>query len=261
MKNKLIGILVDAENVGNPRLILPIVRSAQSSGRLCALLLFGNWDSPALESWKSEEFKQQLARWGAVWQAVPRTRPGKNAADIALTFEAAMLARDRHVNEMWLVSGDSDFTPMIERLQSSGIPVVVFGPKTSTQGLRAACTSFVLLDDIETGIRTAMACNQPPIGSNSFPANRIHATAQQLVASLRPDSRGWFHGFVRGMGGRFGFIRVNPVDELFFHANNIDHPMRISDLHSGDPVEFKLGRNHRGIIAVHVRKTFALSAA
>lgn len=261
MNIKYIGILVDAENVGNPHLIAPIVRSAQNSGRLCALLLFGNWDSPALESWKSEGFKQQLAHWGAVWQPVPRVRPGKNAADIALTFEAGMLARDRHVNEIWLVSGDSDFTPMIERLQASRIPVVVFGPKTSTQGLRAVCTTFVPLDDMENGIRTATACNQPPRVSNNFPAHRIHATAQQLAANLRPDSKGWFHGFVRGLGDRFGFIQVNPVDELFFHANNVDHPMKISDLHSGDPVEFKLGLNHRGIIAVHVRKTFALIPA
>jgi cold shock CspA family protein len=260
MNIKNIGILVDAENVGNPHLLAPIVRSAQRSGRLCALLLFGNWDSPALESWKSEEFKQQMARWGAVWQAVPKTRPGKNAADIALTFEAATLARDRHVNEMWLVSGDSDFTPMIERLEASKIPVVVFGPKTSTEGLRAVCTSFVPLDDMDHSIRTPVSCSQPQTIPNSFPAHRIHATAQQLVSSLRPDNRGWFHGFVRGLGDKFGFIRVSLVDELFFHSNNVDHPMKISDLRPGDPVEFKLGRNHRGIIAVHIRKTFGLSA-
>jgi cold shock CspA family protein len=63
------------------------------------------------------------------------------------------------------------------------------------------------------------------------------------------------------LGDKFGFIQVNPAEELFFHANNVDHPMKIWDLHPGDPVEFKLGQNHRGIIAVHVRKTFALSAA
>jgi len=263
MNIKYIGILVDAENVSNPHLIGPIVRSAQNSGRLCAFLLFGNWDSPTLESWKSEEFKSQLERWGAVWSPVPKTRPGKNAADIALTFEAAMLARDRQVNEIWLVSGDSDFTPMIERLQANRIPVVVFGPRTSTQGLRAVCRSFVLLDDLENciGVRAATTCVQPSAIPPSFPAHRIHATAQELIGSLRPDQRGWFHGFVRGLGNKFGFIRVSPSDELFFHANNIDHPMSISDLDPGDPVEFKLGRNHRGIIAVHVRKTFGLRAS
>ncbi len=261
MNIKNIGILVDAENVGNPHLIAPIVRSAQNSGCLCALLLFGNWDSPALECWKSEEFKHQLEHWGAVWSSVPRTRPGKNAADIALTFEAALLARDRHVNEIWLVSGDSDFTPMIERLQASQIPVVVFGPKTSTQGLRAACASFVLLDDLENGFRTAASCCQPSVSNPRFHAHRVQATARQVIESLQPDARGWFHGFIRRVGSHFGFIQVNPVDTVFFHANGVDHPMSIADLRSGDPVEFKFGRNHQGLVAIHVRKSFALRPA
>src|SRR5688572_15366406 len=131
MKMKNIGILVDAENVGNPQIIIPVLRTAQNSGRVSALLLFGNWDCPMLQPWKSEEFKRQLERWGAVWSAVRPSRPGKNAADIALTFEAALMARDRQVTEIWLLSGDSDFTPMIERLHACQIPVVVFGPSTS----------------------------------------------------------------------------------------------------------------------------------
>lgn len=261
MTDKNIGILVDAENVRNPLLIAPIVKSAQNAGRLCALLLFGNWDSPALESWKTQDFKRQMERWGAVWSLVPRTRPGKNAADIALTFEAALLARDRRVSEIWLASGDSDFTPMIERLQSGGIPVVVFGPKTSTQGLRSVCKSFVLLDELENGLRTAAACVQLASSKTSFPAQRVQATAQQVIQSLKPDGRGWFHGFVRRVGTYFGFIQVNPIDTVFFHANGVEHPMNIGDLRSGDPVEFKFGRNHQGFIAVHVRKTFALSPA
>lgn len=261
MNNKQIGILVDAENVGTPHLIAPIVKSAQNAGHLCALLLFGNWDSPALESWKTEDFKKQLERWGAVWSPVPKTRPGKNAADIALTFEAALLARDRQVSEIWLVSGDSDFTPMIERLQSGGIPVVVFGPRTSTQGLRSVCKSFVLLDELENGLRTTAVCGHLPAAQINFPAHRVQATAQQVIHSLKPDGRGWFHGFVRRVGSHFGFIQVNPLDTVFFHASGVEHPMNIDNLHSGDPVEFKFGRNHKGFIAVHIRKTFALSPA
>lgn len=258
MQNKLIGILVDAENVQNPRLIAPIVKAAQNAGRISALLLFGNWETPALAPWKSEEFKCQLEQWGAVWSPVPKARPGKNAADIALTFEAALLARDRRVSEIWLVSGDSDFTPMIDRLQASQIPVVVFGPRTSTQQLRAVCASFVLLDDLETGIRTAASCAHPAAPATNFPTHPVQATARQVIANFYPDPRGWFHGFVRRVGIHFGFIQVNPTDTLYFPANGLDHPMSISDLRPGDPVEFKLDRNHLGVVAVHVRKTFAL---
>src|SRR5437867_9454360 len=103
---------------------------------------------------------------------------------------------ERHVTEIWLVSGYSDFTPMINRLQATGISVVVFGPKTSTEGLRNACSSFVLLDDLKNGVRTAATAGWDP-NRKLFPARRVTATAKQLIESLIPDSRGWFHGFVR----------------------------------------------------------------
>src|SRR2546425_700218 len=139
MITKNIGILVDAENVSNSSLIIPIIRSAHRAGHLSGLVLFGNWDSQALAGWKRAEITSQLEKWGAVWSPVPKTRPGKTASAIALTFEAAIMAKERRVTEIWLVSGDSDFTPMINRLRSDGIAVVVFGPKTATEGLRAAC--------------------------------------------------------------------------------------------------------------------------
>jgi cold shock CspA family protein len=258
MYTKNIGVLVDAENLRNPSLLIPIIRSAHRSGRLCGLILFGNWASPVLASWKSGEITSQLEKWGAVWSPVPKTRPGKNAADIALTFEAALMAKERHVTEIWLVSGDSDFTPMLERLKAIGISVMVFGPKTATKGLRAASTSFVLLDDLECGIH---ATAKPNRAERGFPTRRVNATAKQIISSLVPDSRGWFHGFVRSVGKNFGFIQINTVDSLFFGAHYVDPPMAIQDLHSGDPVEFKIGKNYRGFTACHVRRTFAFRAA
>jgi hypothetical protein len=259
MNAKNIGILVDAENLSNPSLVIPIIRSAHSSGCICSLILFGNWESPALASWKRGDLTSQLEKWGAVWSPVPKTRPGKNAADIAPTFEAAVMAKERHVTEIWLVSGDSDFTPMIERLKAIGISVVVFGPRTSTGGLKAACTSFVLLEELEDGVHEAVS-DSAGIGRD-FPARRVNATAKQVIASLVPDSRGSFHGFVRSVGTSYGFIQINAVDSLFFGAHHVDQPMAIQDLHMGDPVEFKIGKNYRGFVACHVRKTFAFRAA
>jgi hypothetical protein len=260
MLNKTIGILVDAENVTNSSLIVPIVRLAQCSGHLSGLVLFGNWNSPSLSGWKRAEIIGQLEKWGAVWSHVPETRPGKNASDIALTFEAAVMARERHVTEIWLVSGDSDFTPMINRLRLDGISVAVFGPKTSTEGLRKACNSFYLLEELQSGVQTAATTAQPS-ACGSFAAKRVSATAREIAATLVADSRGWFHGFVQSAGEKFGFIRVNAVDRLFFGAHHVDHPLTIRDLHSGDAVEFRLSRNREGLVACHVRKTLAFRAA
>jgi len=260
MKDKNIGLLVDADNTTNASLIIPIVRAAHRAGHLSGLVLFGNWGSPALAAWKRPEITAQLEKWGAVWSPVPKTRPGKNASDIALTFEAAVMARERHVTEIWLVSGDSDFTPMITRLRADGISVVVFGPKTATEGLRASCNSFVLLDDLQNGVNTAITAG-PPADCRAFSAKRVTATVREIADTLVADKRGWFHGFIKSAGEKFGFIRVNPVDELFFGAHEVDLPLTIRDLRPGDAVEFRLGRNRRGLAACHVRKTLAFRPA
>jgi cold shock CspA family protein len=149
---------------------------------------------------------------------------------------------------------------MINRLRADGISVVVFGPKTATAGLRASCNSFVLLDDLKNGVQTALPTLHPAT-STSFTAKRVNATARQIADTLVADNRGWFHGFVDRVGAKFGFIRVNAVDTLFFGAHQVDLPMTIQDLRSGDPVEFRLGRNRQGLVACHVRKTMAFRPA
>lgn len=164
------------------------------------------------------------------------------------------------MTEIWLVSGDSDFTPMITRLRSDGISVIVFGPKTSTEGLRTACNSFFLLEELQNGVQTAATTGHTS-ASGTFAAERIHGTARQIAATLVADSRGWFHGFVQSAGEKFGFIRVNAIDRLFFGAHHVDLPVTIRDLHSGDAVEFRLSRNREGLVACHVRKTLAFRPA
>lgn len=245
MNKNIIGVFVDAENILNPSVITPIVRTARNSGSVGAVVLFGNWNSPALASWNKPEIKQELGELGAVWSTLPKLRPGKNAADIALTYEAALMAQNGIVNQVWIVSGDSDFTPLVERLQQKQIRVVVFGLKNTPQSLRTACSSFVSLDDIENGTQTVTTT----------------ASTSDQSPALCADKHGWFHGFVKFAGNRFGFIQVDPKQTIFFCANTVDAPMAIQDLRNGDPVEFKLGRNHKGCMAVHVRKTFALRTA
>lgn len=245
MHNKYIGIFLDAENGLEPTVITPIIRTARSSGSIVAFALFGNWNSPALASWNTPQIKQTLGSLGAVWSPIPKLRPGKNAADIALTYEATLLAAGGTINQVWIVSSDSDFTPLAERLQQKKIHVVVFGSRGTPQSLKKACSTFVLLDDLQIG-------NQTTISSTGASVN---------PPSLRPDDHGWFRGFVKFVKGSFGFIQVNSQQTIFFCANTVDAPMAIQDLRNGDQVEFKLGRNHKGCMAVHVRKTFALRIA
>jgi uncharacterized LabA/DUF88 family protein len=242
MSNKHIVLLTDAENTRNPSVIIPIARTARSAGSLDAVVLFGNQNSPTLACWNTPQIKQALNSLGAVWSPLPKLRPGKNAADIALTYEAAVMTHDGKINEVWIVSSDSDFTPLVERLGQKDVRVVVFGSKTTPQSLRKACSSFVLLDDVQNGTRTASA----------------NSSTYRQSLTFHPDKHGWFHGFVFSLQGTYGFIQVGPKQKIFFCGSDIDAPLMIQDLRTGDPVVFKLGNNHKGLIAIHVRRLFAL---
>jgi len=245
MNNKIIGVFVDAENTLNPSVIVPIIRTARNAGSLGAVVLFGNWNSSALACWNAPHIRQVLDGIGAVWSPLPKLRPGKNAADIALTYEVTLMTQHGAINQVWIVSGDSDFTPLVERLRQKQVHVVVFGSKTTPRSLRHACSTFVLLDDIRNGTRTVTETTGNSPQSLTF----------------RPDNHGWLQGFVKSLKATFGFIQVNPQQALFFCGSTLDAPLTMQHLRNGDPVEFKLGRNHKGLVAIHVRRVFALRTA
>ena len=75
---------------------------------------------------------------------------GKNSADIRLVVDAMELSYSKeHIDTFVIVSGDSDFTPLVLRLKENGKTVVGVGMKDSTSDLLAAnCDEFIYYEDI-----------------------------------------------------------------------------------------------------------------
>ena len=75
---------------------------------------------------------------------------GKNSADIRLVVDAMELCYAKeHIDTFVIVSGDSDFTPLVLRLKENGKTVVGVGMKDSTSDLLAAnCDEFIYYEDI-----------------------------------------------------------------------------------------------------------------
>jgi len=70
---------------------------------------------------------------------------GKNAADIALVIDAMTELSLGGSEAFCIVSGDGDFTRLALTIRERGLPVLVFGPESTPDSLRAACTEFHLL--------------------------------------------------------------------------------------------------------------------
>jgi uncharacterized protein (TIGR00288 family) len=82
-----------------------------------------------------------------------RTQSGKNSADIRLCVDAMDLAYSKeHINTFVIVSGDSDFSPLVSKLKELGKHVIGMGMQESTSDLlRDNCDEFIYYEDLGHG--------------------------------------------------------------------------------------------------------------
>jgi hypothetical protein len=82
---------------------------------------------------------------------IPHVRQsGKNSADIRLVVDALDLCYTKsHVNTFVIISGDSDFSPLVSKLRENAKQVIGVGVKQSTSDLLVAnCDEFIFYDDL-----------------------------------------------------------------------------------------------------------------
>jgi uncharacterized protein (TIGR00288 family) len=87
---------------------------------------------------------------------IPRSRmSGKNSADIHMVVDALDLCYSKeHIDYFALVSGDSDFSPLVSKLKENNKWVLGCGVKSSTSDLLiSSCDEFIYYDDLERAAR------------------------------------------------------------------------------------------------------------
>src|SRR3984893_18477464 len=79
-----------------------------------------------------------------------RNQTGKNSADIRLCVDAMDLAYSKdHIDTFVVVSGDSDFSPLVFKLNENGKHVIGLGMQESTSELlRDNCDEFIYYEDL-----------------------------------------------------------------------------------------------------------------
>ncbi|HWK74508.1 MAG TPA: NYN domain-containing protein [Povalibacter sp.] len=82
---------------------------------------------------------------------IPHLRiSGKNSADIRMVVDALDLCYTKsHVDTFVIISGDSDFSPLVSKLRENNKTVIGVGVKSSTSDLLMAnCDEFIYYDDL-----------------------------------------------------------------------------------------------------------------
>jgi uncharacterized protein (TIGR00288 family) len=146
-------------------------------GDIVAKFAYANWG-------RQEGATRQMAENAVqMVQRIPSPRGDKNGADINLALDALEMAfTHTHVNAFAVVSGDSDFIPLVNKLKEYGKTVFVVGGKAFTSTiLQQNCHEFVsyesLIDDPKRGESRQQ---QAP------PQQQLQAPAQQQGGGDRP---------------------------------------------------------------------------
>jgi uncharacterized protein (TIGR00288 family) len=89
---------------------------------------------------------------------IPHVRmSGKNSADIRMVVDALDLCYTKeHIDTFVIISGDSDFSPLVSKLRENAKTVIGVGVKNSTSDLLIAnCDEFIYYDDLAAGQSSA----------------------------------------------------------------------------------------------------------
>lgn len=109
-------------------------------------------------------YKQAFHAAGVELIEIPkRAMSGKNSADIRLVVDALELSFTKeHIDSFVIVSGDSDFSPLVAKLKENGKHVIGLAIKESSSDLLiTSCDEFIYYDDLERP-----ALHPPPVGSD-----------------------------------------------------------------------------------------------
>ncbi|OWW21222.1 NYN domain-containing protein [Noviherbaspirillum denitrificans] len=113
-------------------------------GSIVVKKAYCDWD-------RYKDFKAQMHEASFELIEIPHVRQsGKNSADIRMVVDALDLCYTKaHVDAFVIISGDSDFSPLVSKLRENNKYVIGIGVKDSTSDLLAAnCDEFIFYDDL-----------------------------------------------------------------------------------------------------------------
>jgi uncharacterized protein (TIGR00288 family) len=113
-------------------------------GSIVVKKAYCDWD-------RYKDFKKDMHQASFELIEIPHVRmSGKNSADIRMVVDALDLCYTKaHVDTFVIVSGDSDFSPLVSKLRENNKVVIGVGVKKSTSDLLMAnCDEFILYDDL-----------------------------------------------------------------------------------------------------------------
>jgi uncharacterized protein (TIGR00288 family) len=188
----LIAVFVDYENLAigvrdmKTELKLDLVlKRLLEKGRIVYKRAYGDWNAYA-------SAVRELHALGISMMEMPRGRhSGKNSADIHMVVDALDLCYAKeHIDAFALLSGDSDFSPLVSKLKENDKRVIGCGVKNSTSDLLiASCDEFIYYDDLMRAAQKPTPVKKKTATAGAKPTKKEEAFERlvEIVSSLARD--------------------------------------------------------------------------
>ena len=185
-ESKSLAVLIDADNT-SPRFAQAIFEEIVTLGEANVRRIYGDFSGSRLAGWNKAI--QSLA----ILQHQQRSNTtGKNASDIALVIDAMDLMFKGTLDGFCLVSSDSDFTRLAQRLREEGMIVYGFGERKAPEAFRNACNRFIYVENLVEG-GSEEKKDGAPSAKTGEQKKHPPSKARKLIASAigEPDDDGW----------------------------------------------------------------------
>ena len=188
----LIAVFVDYENlaIGVRRMrkgsfaIDLVLRRLLEKGRIVYKRAYCDWGN-------YRDAVREFHTQGVELIDIPQSKAsGKNSADIHMVVDALDLCNQKnHIDAFALISGDSDFSPLVAKLKENQKMVIGCGVKSSTSDLLiGSCDEFIYYDDL---IREVEQKKQKPVAARkkSDPEGKVEDLGEKVIEAVRSLER------------------------------------------------------------------------
>lgn len=138
-----LAVLIDAENISYGW-VKPIMAEIARYGTPTIKRIYTDWTQPAAGGWKSV-----LLEYAITPIQQYRYTSGKNSSDSAMIIDAMDILYSEKVDGFCIVSSDSDFTRLAQRLREAGMRVIGMGAKKTPVPFKASCERFIYIENLK----------------------------------------------------------------------------------------------------------------
>ena len=247
-----LAVLIDADNA-QPAVIEGLLAEVAKYGVASVKRIYGDFTSTRMTQWKQALLKHSI---NPVQQFAYTS--GKNATDSSLIIDAMDLMYTRRFDGVCLVSSDSDFTRLAQRLREEGLTVYGFGERKTPDAFVQACDKFIYVEVLRSEVPAPLAPPSPQKPAKKVakpaakkPAAQAEPTAAPVVEPVvelgkheslplrlirqaieeASDDQGW--AFLGAVGSYLNKVRPDFDSRLYGHK-------KLSDLLKAHPRHFNV---------------------